>query len=282
MMRRLIEKLIVLIPDAHVKSFQASIVSDNLTRLIIGGATLSVVEMGVFAAIRNLAVANYYFPLIVIIFNLAMIPVFIILRRREERTGLKRALIYLSVLFYLAWSCSFTWSNRAVNPEFGMNILFSAYLLMVYGVAIVIYLEPVWSAAIFLMSLGMFIAMIPFDELSRREISINIWNAVALNIFAWLTSRILFAFRLRAFSDNRQIHEKNSELETERNNLKDALANVKQLSGLLPICSNCKKVRNDSGYWEQVEQYISERSEATFTHGLCPDCMKKMYPGMDK
>jgi hypothetical protein len=54
--------------------------------------------------------------------------------------------------------------------------------------------------------------------------------------------------------------------------LTQALAEVKALSGLLPICSQCKKVRDDHGYWNQIEAYISEHSEATFTHGLCPTC----------
>ena len=47
------------------------------------------------------------------------------------------------------------------------------------------------------------------------------------------------------------------------------------LRGLLPICMNCKKIRNDKGYWEQVDQYISDRSSVTFSHGLCPDCFTK-------
>jgi sigma-B regulation protein RsbU (phosphoserine phosphatase) len=54
--------------------------------------------------------------------------------------------------------------------------------------------------------------------------------------------------------------------------LEDALSSVKQLQGLLPICSYCKKIRDDRNYWEQVESYISRRSEAQFSHGICPDC----------
>ena len=54
--------------------------------------------------------------------------------------------------------------------------------------------------------------------------------------------------------------------------LREALAQVKALSGLLPICAQCKKVRDDGGYWSQVEAYIEERTEARFTHGICPDC----------
>ena len=60
--------------------------------------------------------------------------------------------------------------------------------------------------------------------------------------------------------------------------LKAALDNVKTLSGMLPICANCKKVRDDKGYWNQIEAYISDRSEAKFSHGICPECAKKLYP----
>jgi PAS domain S-box-containing protein len=59
--------------------------------------------------------------------------------------------------------------------------------------------------------------------------------------------------------------------------LKEALTKIKTLSGMLPICSWCKKIRNDSGYWQQIEAYIHDHSDAEFTHGICPDCVKKMY-----
>jgi len=60
--------------------------------------------------------------------------------------------------------------------------------------------------------------------------------------------------------------------------LREALASVRTLRGMLPICAACKKIRDDQGYWQAVERYISEHSEAEFSHGLCPDCMKKLYP----
>ena len=70
------------------------------------------------------------------------------------------------------------------------------------------------------------------------------------------------------------------ELEREKliADLKTALAEVKTLSGLLPICCSCKKIRDDSGYWRQIEMYVAERSNAEFTHGICPECAKKLYP----
>jgi CheY-like chemotaxis protein len=61
--------------------------------------------------------------------------------------------------------------------------------------------------------------------------------------------------------------------------LKDALAEVKTLSGLLPVCAGCKKVRDDKGYWNQLETYLQNHTDANVSHGLCPDCMDKMYGG---
>lgn len=60
--------------------------------------------------------------------------------------------------------------------------------------------------------------------------------------------------------------------------LQGALQNVKTLSGLLPICASCKKIRDDSGYWTQVERYLTEHTQAQFSHGLCPDCFSHLYP----
>lgn len=63
--------------------------------------------------------------------------------------------------------------------------------------------------------------------------------------------------------------------------LREALREVKTLSSLLPICSYCKKIRDDKGYWQSLEKYFLEHSEMRFSHGLCPECLKKYYPGCD-
>lgn len=60
--------------------------------------------------------------------------------------------------------------------------------------------------------------------------------------------------------------------------LRDALNRVKTLSGFLPICMHCKKIRDDQGYWERIEKYISSHTDALFSHGLCPDCLARHYP----
>ncbi len=74
------------------------------------------------------------------------------------------------------------------------------------------------------------------------------------------------------FADLMELRRLNAELQA-------ALDKVKLLSGLIPICAGCKKVRDDRGYWQQVEQYVAQHSEATFTHGLCPDCIREYFPG---
>ncbi|MCC6933362.1 MAG: response regulator [Deltaproteobacteria bacterium] len=68
-----------------------------------------------------------------------------------------------------------------------------------------------------------------------------------------------------------QLSQRNQELE-------ESMARVHLLEGLLPICANCKNVRDDKGYWQQIEHYVSSHSEAVFTHGICPDCVALLYP----
>jgi len=75
---------------------------------------------------------------------------------------------------------------------------------------------------------------------------------------------------------------KRKQVEEEREHLigkiKKALSEIKMLRGILPLCSFCKKIRDDKGYWEQVDVYISKYSEADISHSICPECMKKHYP----
>ena len=76
------------------------------------------------------------------------------------------------------------------------------------------------------------------------------------------------------------IERKQVEIEREKLivELQDALSEIHKLRGFLPICSHCKNVRDDEGYWQQIEKYISDRTKTQFSHGICPDCMKKLYP----
>ena len=82
-------------------------------------------------------------------------------------------------------------------------------------------------------------------------------------------ARIKTHLTLRSLQKN--LEDKNAQLQK-------ALDEIKTLQGIIPICANCKKIRNDKGFWEHVEKYISDHTDALFTHGLCPECIRTLYP----
>ena len=93
-----------------------------------------------------------------------------------------------------------------------------------------------------------------------------------------LLARVSSALTLKSEMDCRK--ERETELRRSNEELQRALREVKVLRGLIPICASCKKIRNDGGFWQQLEEYIGEHSEAEFSHGLCQPCLKKLYPGV--
>ena len=93
-----------------------------------------------------------------------------------------------------------------------------------------------------------------------------------------LLARATSALALKKEMDCRKARE--GELRRSNDELQKALRDVKVLKGLIPICASCKKIRNDEGFWQQLEEYIGEHSEAEFSHGICQPCVKKLYPGV--
>jgi len=89
---------------------------------------------------------------------------------------------------------------------------------------------------------------------------------------------------LNEFKDNLEqiVEQRTNELRHLNQELSGALSEVKNLKGLLPICSSCKNIRDDNGYWSRIEEYISTHSQAEFTHSICPACAKKLYPEIYK
>jgi PAS domain S-box-containing protein len=76
-----------------------------------------------------------------------------------------------------------------------------------------------------------------------------------------------------------KVQDRTRDLERVIAELREAMQKIKTLSGLIPICAGCKKIRDDKGYWNQIEIYLMRHSDAMFTHGLCPECVKRFYPG---
>jgi DNA-binding response OmpR family regulator len=93
-----------------------------------------------------------------------------------------------------------------------------------------------------------------------------------------LLARVASALTLKHEMDCRKARE--ADLRRSNEELQQALQEVKVLRGLIPICASCKNVRNDGGLWQHLEEYLSEHSEAQFSHGLCQSCIKKLYPGV--
>jgi len=129
----------------------------------------------------------------------------------------------------------------------------------------------------YLYSRGVFIAIIAgFAAVLCVVFIIGVWNK-SLHVLVKKKTGEIEKYR---DSLEELVDERTKQLRESNRELANALAKVKTLNGLLPICSNCKKIRNDRGYWEQIELYVKEHSEAEFTHSICPDCAAKLYPGL--
>jgi PAS domain S-box-containing protein len=114
----------------------------------------------------------------------------------------------------------------------------------------------------------------------RRKDGRNHWLLVSAK--ALMDSKGKFTGSFAMFTDINE--RKLVEIERERliTELQSAIEQIKTLKGIVPICANCKKIRDDKGFWEQVEGYVSRHTEAEFSHGICPDCANKLYPELYK
>jgi PAS domain S-box-containing protein len=103
--------------------------------------------------------------------------------------------------------------------------------------------------------------------------------SIELSLSKWETEKgVFYTGIVRDISERKQFEKEREKLIKD---LQDALANVETLSGLLPICSYCKNIRDDKGYWSKIESYIGKHSAAEFSHGICEECAQKYYPDID-
>jgi ABC-type multidrug transport system fused ATPase/permease subunit len=133
-----------------------------------------------------------------------------------------------------------------------------------------------------LMSDGIFLGAfeIYYDITTRKQQLDKLLSRSSALVFI-IVLGLLLSIIVILFIENKTI-SKRKQAEKEREKLiaelQDAVTKIKTLRGLLPICSSCKKIRDDKGYWKQIESYIRDHSEAEFTHSMCPICAKKFYP----
>ena len=123
-------------------------------------------------------------------------------------------------------------------------------------------------------SRGLLMIGIPLATIEKEAFSsFLVTSLVVFGVF------VLFFFIINTLINKaRELHQRDEVNKKLIGELEQSLRKIKQLEGLLPICSSCKQIRDRDGNWQRLEKYIGEHSEARFSHGLCPDCAKKLYP----
>lgn len=125
--------------------------------------------------------------------------------------------------------------------------------------------------------------IINYASLEQRFIDVYLAFLISTIVIYFIISLILESHdheKMRLNQVNQLLEEKMGALNRVNLDLEKALAKVQTLSGLLPICATCKKIRDDKGYWNRIESYIEKHSQAEFSHSICPECVKKLYPDL--
>ena len=166
-------------------------------------------------------------------------------------------------------------------------MLFFVYLpdalYLIIGVILIqVIAFPLFIPVRFVIAAAVTVYSIAVTLLTRYLLGARVENLVALFVIMLLPAVIGVATANRLGRLSRRQYALLVRTEEMNRELQQALRDKKELSGMLPICASCKKIRNDKGYWEQIENYIRDHSEAEFSHGICPECMDLLYPGYTK
>lgn len=121
---------------------------------------------------------------------------------------------------------------------------------------------------------------IPVIFLTAKTEKEDVIQGVELGAVDYVTKPFNSTELLARVKNHIELKLSKDKLQRMNKELQQALNEIKTLKGLVPICASCKKIRDDNGYWQEVEHYVSAHTEADFSHGICPDCMKKLYPNV--
>ena len=141
-------------------------------------------------------------------------------------------------------------------------VFFRKWLFTIAGVLLAL-------AVLAVNKIGDFYVLVPADK----------FYVDVIVAFLLLAAGILLDINIQKLAYERKVEEN---LRETNRRLTESIAQVRVLRGLLPICAACKKVRDDKGYWQQIEEYVREHSEADFSHCICPDCARKLYGVSEK
>lgn len=200
---------------------------------------------------------------------------------------LSAAVIYAAILYHLHLAGSLS----SINP-----LLVVTYLMVLswlFPKRATVHIFAIAHACLFGM-IGLEMAGVldyaPLLQHSEQLAAIYLdWHSVLMNLAIYATAALLLVVILTRFRENqerantalRQEIQVRKKAETQKEEsiarLQEALTQVKTLHGLLPICASCRKVRDDQGYWSQLESYLEAHADMAFTHGLCPNCVVELY-----
>ncbi len=150
-------------------------------------------------------------------------------------------------------------------------------VMMLQLIALLIFLPIRFVMSFFAAAYGVAITLLTRAAMGSPKSSLIVLFVLLITpvVIGAATAMRLGVLQRRQFTLLSQTEKINLELQK-------ALSDNKQLSGLLPICASCKKIRDDKGYWNQIESYIGEHSDAQFSHGICPECARRLYPNFYK
>jgi hypothetical protein len=137
-------------------------------------------------------------------------------------------------------------------------------------------------AVIAALSIAAFIASAYFDALETIVAFVHRHEDLELDEFLAVSMMLVIVMTFYAVRRWRELAVLNRTIKRKNRDLLQAFGEIKQLKGILPICASCKKIRDDAGYWHQVEVYVGNHTAAEFSHSICPECMKKLYPDLVK
>jgi hypothetical protein len=186
------------------------------------------------------------------------------LRRTPPLDRLRRTFRWALLLTALVWSLGAVVLTTRLQPEDRILIL-AVFTTFLAGAVTSLSPDPVTFAGY---AVTLMVPALGAQFLAARD-------RPSLVAAAMGTGFTVFAIAMNRRANRSLVNH----LETSAR-LEEALRNVQTLSGLLPICSSCKKIRDDRGYWTHVESYIRDHTEADFSHGLCPECARKFFPDL--
>lgn len=245
----------------------------SLEHRIFNSLSLVGIFAGILTIITNLLLGN---PFIHVLASTAAIILSLIAyifgRFLKIHLPIKQgAIIFLIGIFTFLW---FGGGLEGSAPYFYFILTILATFLLA-GKKRKIYLITIFIIILLLVGIDRFFPemITPYASDAQRYYDILTGFLTALIIVILMASIIATQYSWEKEAREKLLAQTIRDKET----MEKALAEIKQLRGIIPICSACKNIRNDKGYWEKVEQYVHHHTEAEFSHGICPDCAKKMY-----